>query len=83
MKLACQEQLVPGKSLAEELANLEGWGYEGIEFRGAKTWERVDEVNQVLAQMEFDKYMALACSVPGDPHIDLLKAAEYLRAQMP
>ncbi len=38
---------------------------------------------QALADIGFDKYMALECHVPGDPYVELPKAAEYLRAQMP
>ena len=49
MKLACQEGLVPGDSLAEKLASLETWGYEGIEFWGTEIWERVDEINEACA----------------------------------
>lgn len=50
MKLASQEHLVPGDSLAEKLANLEEWGYEGIEFSGREIWQRVDEINQACAE---------------------------------
>jgi sugar phosphate isomerase/epimerase len=45
MKLACQEGLCPGATLADKLANLEKWGYEGIEFGGGGLWDRVDEIN--------------------------------------
>ena len=45
MKLACQENLVPGDSLSEKLEKLAEWGYEGIEFWGGGIAERVDEIN--------------------------------------
>jgi len=44
LKLACQEGLVPGASLAEKLDNLAAYGYEGIEFWGDGLWERRDEI---------------------------------------
>jgi sugar phosphate isomerase/epimerase len=49
MKLACQEGLAPGKSLEEKLANLERYGYEGIEFWGRQFLDdpqRVAAVNK-------------------------------------
>jgi len=48
MKLACQENLVPGESLSEKLAKLEDWGYEGVEFQGRNLRERVAEVKRSL-----------------------------------
>jgi sugar phosphate isomerase/epimerase len=35
VKLACQANMTPGETLEEKFANLEKWGYEGIEFGGA------------------------------------------------
>lgn len=49
MKLACQEGMVPGATLPEKLANLEQFGYEGIEFWGGGLPERVAEINRALA----------------------------------
>ncbi|MDW8367264.1 MAG: sugar phosphate isomerase/epimerase [Abditibacteriales bacterium] len=52
MKLACQEGLVPGQSLEEKLANLEQFGYEGIEFWGRQFLDdpqRVAAVNRACA----------------------------------
>lgn len=34
MKLSCQEGLVPGRSFAEKLRNLEAYGFDGIELNG-------------------------------------------------
>jgi len=48
MKLACQENLVAGDSLAEKLAKLEDWGYEGVELMGRTLPERLGEVKQAL-----------------------------------
>jgi sugar phosphate isomerase/epimerase len=48
MKLACQEGMVPGASLAEKVARLEDWGYEGIEIWGSNLRQRVGEIKQAL-----------------------------------
>jgi len=48
MKLACQEGMVPGASLAEKIARLEDWGYEGIEIWGSNLRERVPEIKEAL-----------------------------------
>lgn len=48
MKLACQENMVPGKSLSEKLSRLADWGYQGVEFQGRDLRERVAEVKQAL-----------------------------------
>src|SRR5437763_7369967 len=36
MKLSCQEVLIPGETFAEKLANLERYGFDGVELNGAK-----------------------------------------------
>ena len=50
MKLACQENRVPGDSLAERLERLESYGFEGIEFWGQQLWERESEVADELSR---------------------------------
>jgi sugar phosphate isomerase/epimerase len=49
MKLACQESLTPGATFAEKLANLERWGYEGIELSGVTLPGHFAEVKAALA----------------------------------
>ncbi|HID96213.1 MAG TPA: sugar phosphate isomerase/epimerase [Candidatus Latescibacteria bacterium] len=44
MKLSCQEGMVPGKSLEEKVANLERYGFDGIEIFGSDLVERKKEV---------------------------------------
>lgn len=44
MKLAIQENRVPGATLAERVALAEDMGFEGIEFWGAGIGERVSEI---------------------------------------
>ena len=51
MKLSCQENLVPGATFADRLANLSAWGYEGVEltdFDGLLR-SRVAEIKSGLA----------------------------------
>ena len=45
MKLACQEQLLPGATVLERWRFAEGAGFDGIELRGETDWpERLDEL---------------------------------------
>lgn len=39
MRLACQENLVPGETFAEKVKNLEKYGFEGVELNGGKLLE--------------------------------------------
>jgi len=48
MKLACQEEMIPGASLEEKADNLARWGYAGIEFWGAGLRERMAEIKRIL-----------------------------------
>ncbi|MCC6444857.1 MAG: sugar phosphate isomerase/epimerase [Armatimonadetes bacterium] len=49
MKIACQEGMVPGRSLSEKLDKLARWGYEGIEFGGGGILDRVEEIKKATA----------------------------------
>jgi len=49
MKLACQEGLAVGATLAEKLDSLASAGYEGIEFWGGNLWERIPEIQAATA----------------------------------
>jgi len=48
MKLACQENMAPGGSLEEKVANLERFGFAGIELWGSGLPSRVAEINRVV-----------------------------------
>ncbi len=50
MRLSCQENLVPGKSLEEKLSNLEKYGFEGVEFQGKGIFEREEEIKKALSK---------------------------------
>ncbi|HIE08989.1 MAG TPA: sugar phosphate isomerase/epimerase [Armatimonadetes bacterium] len=51
MKLACQENLVPGKDLGEKARKLEAWGFEGMEIWGGRFINgelKIDDVRKAL-----------------------------------
>jgi len=50
MKLACQEGMVPGKTLKEKFDNLEQWGYQGMELSGTGLAGRVKEITRAAAR---------------------------------
>jgi sugar phosphate isomerase/epimerase len=58
--------------LADSIRWLPGYGH--TDFRAGFA---------ALADIGFDKYMALECRVPGPPEEDLPKCAAFLRSQMP
>ncbi len=49
MRLAAQEKLIPGDSFAEQIRNLEAYGYEGIELNGQALRGRLPDVRRALA----------------------------------
>jgi len=49
MKLACQENMAPGATLREKVANLERFGFLGLELWGSGLAARLDEVKAALA----------------------------------
>jgi sugar phosphate isomerase/epimerase len=71
VKIACQEGLVPGNSLAERIEKLAAWGYEGIEFWGRGLWDRVDEINAACDAMPVKPSTICAgyggCPLDADP----------------
>ena len=83
MKLACSSKLAPGETFAQKLANLEAYGYEGVEVRILEedaTPEHVDEVAEALAESPLE-----ACSVivPSPVYMSPLdsKAAMHEKAE--
>lgn len=49
MKLASQENLIPGETLSEKLTKMESFGFEGVEFGGKGLPERTNEIKEALA----------------------------------
>jgi len=48
LKLAAQENMIPGESLSDKLAKMESYGFRGIEFWGRDLPARVEEVQEAL-----------------------------------
>jgi len=48
LKIACQEGLAPGATLREKVANMEKFGFEGLETWGRGLAGRVDEIKKAL-----------------------------------
>ncbi len=66
MKLAVQENMLPGATLAEKLDNLEKYGYDGIEFWGGGILERVKEIKKALKGRKV-KASTICAGYPGCP----------------
>jgi len=49
MKLAAQERLVPGDTMAEKLRRLQAYGYDGVELHGQDLRARLPEIKRALA----------------------------------
>jgi sugar phosphate isomerase/epimerase len=49
VKLAAQEGLVPGDTLAQKLAHLQAFGYDGVELNGRELRSRLPELKAALA----------------------------------
>jgi sugar phosphate isomerase/epimerase len=49
VKIAAQENLVPGESFRDRLTNLESYGYDGIELHGRDLRRRLPEIKAALA----------------------------------
>lgn len=50
VKIAAQEGLVPGDSLAQKVGNLHAYGYDGVELNGRNLRSRLPEIKAVLAE---------------------------------
>jgi len=48
LNLSSQDGIIPGKNLKEKLANMEKWGFNGIEFWGGGLPGRVKEIQKTL-----------------------------------
>ncbi len=65
MRLAVQENLVPGKTLSEKLQNMERYGFEGIEIWGRNIPERLEEIRSALSSSKI-KFSTICAGFPGD-----------------
>jgi sugar phosphate isomerase/epimerase len=49
LNLSSQDGIIPGKELKEKLANMEKWGFNGVEFGGGGLNGRVKQIQDALA----------------------------------
>lgn len=69
LRLSSQEGIIPGRDLAEKLAKMEKWGFDGFEVGGGGFPERVDEIKKALANTKL-KISAICAGTPGGPLIN-------------
>ncbi len=67
--LSSQEGIIPGKDLAEKIARMEQWGFDGIEVGGGGFPDRVEELRKALASSKL-KISAICAGTPGGPLIN-------------
>ncbi len=63
MKLAVQENLVPGTTLSEKLANMERYGFEGVEVGGGVITQKLEEIKPALSTSRIK--FSTVCGSPG------------------
>ena len=79
LKLSSQDGVVPGRDLAEKVAKLEKWGFDGFEV-GGDAGRRIDEIKKVMAGSKL-KVSAICAGTPGgtlindDPNVRKSAAA--------
>ena len=66
LKISSQEGIIPGKDLPEKLANMEQWGFDGIEIGGGGLAGRVSEIQKALANSKI-KLSAICAGFQGVP----------------
>lgn len=64
MKLAAQENLVPGKNFSEKLSNMERYGFEGVEVWGRDLPQKLGEIKSALSTSRIK--FSTVCGSPGD-----------------
>ncbi len=69
LRLSSQEGIIPGRDLAEKLAKMEKWGFDGIEVGGGGFPGRVEELQKALANTKI-KISAICAGTPGGPLVN-------------
>jgi len=64
MRLAAQENLIPGKNFSEKLYNMEQYGFEGVEVGGRDLPQKLEEIKSALSTSKM-KFSTI-CGSPGD-----------------
>jgi len=65
LKLSSQLGLIPGKSLGDKLAQMEAWGFEGVELPG-NVADRLEEFRRALANSKLKPSAVCWGSINGD-----------------
>jgi sugar phosphate isomerase/epimerase len=65
LKIAAQENLIPGKTFAEKLRNMEKFGFQGIEVWGADLPSRLPKIKAELTTSKV-KFSTVCAGYPGD-----------------
>ena len=65
MKLAIQDNRLPGKDISEKVFNAEKFGFDGLEVWGHKLSERFKEIKQALESSKI-KFSTVCAGYPGD-----------------
>ena len=63
MKLAVQENLVPGETFAEKLRNMENYGFEGVEISYRSMPQKMEEAKQTLPSSKIR--FSTVCGTPS------------------
>lgn len=69
LKISSQEGIIPGRDLAEKLAKMEKWGFDGLEVGGGGFPGRVEELKKALANSKI-KISAICAGTPGGPLVN-------------
>jgi sugar phosphate isomerase/epimerase len=67
--ISSQEGIIPARDMAERLAKMEKWGFDGIEVGGGGFPGRVEELKKALAGSKL-KISAICAGTPGGPLIN-------------
>jgi len=65
MKLAIQENLVPGKTFSDKLLNMEQYGFEGVEVWGRDLPQKLEEIKSALNSSKV-KFSTVCAGYAGD-----------------
>jgi len=63
LRLAVQENLVPGETFAEKLRNMENYGFEGVEISYGQCPQKMEEAKQTLPSSKIR--FSTVCGTPS------------------
>lgn len=72
MKIACQDSMVPRRTVLERLHRPNDFGFEGVEFWGTRLLEGHRQVKEASER-----------GIPGPAEVELSKCVEYLKGCYP